>query len=84
MRKLFILCALVVTGIASYAFGYSYFSFDQNLINLKGRDYVMPETTPTEENIEEESKSESVDIIYSINGNAITYNEEYTTDNGEE
>ncbi len=85
MKKLFIIGALIIVAIACYTFGYSFFSFDENLINLKERDYVMPQTTPAEEYSEEETMHESVDIIYSIDGSAITYEfDEDTTDNGEQ
>lgn len=45
MKKIIIICTLIITAMISYCIGYCFFSFDNPDINLKERVYVMPETT---------------------------------------
>lgn len=65
MKKLIILCALVVTGIISYTLGYYIFSFDISEMNLYDRKYIMPDIPET---IEEEY------ILYPYYGEIMIYN----------
>lgn len=73
MKKLIILCALVVTAIIAYVIGYCFFSFDSPKLNLNERDYIMPEIPETKTNEVEAFNEETKYLLYPFYGEIIIY-----------